>query len=113
MKSVGPCYTCKCEMWIPDALYESANHAKGRISFYCAYGHSQVFCVGDNEETKLRRERDLLKQRLSEKDDTIKYWRESKEQTEKRLSATKGVVTRIMALMSLILLGRVCHRGSS
>jgi hypothetical protein len=82
-------------MWIPDALYERANHAKGRIKFFCAYGHSQVFCVGENDETKLRRERDLLKQQLAEKDDTIKYWRDGKEQAEKRLSATKGVVTRI------------------
>ena len=75
-------------MWIPDALHEAADRAKGRIAFYCAYGHSQVYVVGENEEIKLRRERDRLQQRLAEKDDTIAN-------LDKRLSATKGVVTRI------------------
>lgn len=88
MRSVGPCYTCKCEMMIPDALYESAMRAKGRISFFCAYGHSQVFCEGDNEETKLRRERDRLLQRLAEKDDDIKT-------LEGRRRAAVGQVTKM------------------
>lgn len=88
MRSVGPCYTCQCEIMIPDALYEAAQRSREKIAFYCGYGHSQVFCIGENEETKLRRERDRLQQRLAEKDDTIAN-------LDKRLSATKGVVTRI------------------
>ncbi len=49
-------------MWIDDALNEAALKAPGKISFFCSYGHSQIYCEGDSEETKLRRERDLLKQ---------------------------------------------------
>jgi hypothetical protein len=82
-------------MWIPTPLYEAAQRGKGKISFHCAYGHSNVFCVGDNEETKLRRERDRLQQRLAEKDDEIKRQRDMREGTERQLSATRGVVTRI------------------
>jgi len=95
MRSVGPCYTCKCEMMIPDALYEAADRAKGVISFYCAYGHGQVFAKGESEETKLRRERDRLQQRLAEKDDEINRQRELREGTERRLSAARGQVTKI------------------
>lgn len=95
MKNVSPCYTCKCDVWIPDALYEAAQRGKGVINFHCAYGHSMVFCVGENEETKLRRERDRLAQRIAEKDDEIKRQREWREETERKLSATRGVVTRI------------------
>jgi len=82
-------------MWIPDALHETADKAKGVIAFYCAYGHSQVYIKGENEETKLRRERDRLQQRLAEKDDEISRQREMREQTERRLSATRGQVTKI------------------
>ncbi len=59
------CFKCKCEMWLPDALYEAAMAAKEKITFYCAYGHPQVYITGESEETKLRRERDLLKQQAA------------------------------------------------
>lgn len=95
MMNVSPCCTCKREMWIPDALYEAAMAAKGKIEFFCAYGHSNVFCVGENAETKLRRERDRLAQRIAEKDDEIRRQRELREGTERQLTATRGVVTRI------------------
>lgn len=68
---VGACYHCKSEMWLPDALYVAAKHSS-KLAFYCAYGHPQVFAEGDNEETKLRHERDRLVQRLAQKDDEIK-----------------------------------------
>lgn len=95
MKNVGLCCTCKCEMWIPDALYEAADRGRGKIGFHCAYGHSNVFAVGESEETKLRRERDRLAQRIAERDDEIARQRQLREETERRLSATKGVVTQI------------------
>ena len=65
------------------------------IHFYCGYGHSQHFIVGETEAEKLRRERDRLAQRLAERDDEIKRQRELREGTERQLSATRGVVTRI------------------
>ncbi len=95
MRSAGLCYTCKCEMLIPDALYESAQRSKGVIAFYCAYGHSQVFVAGESDEQKLRRERDRLTQRLAEKDDEIKFQRDLREGAERRLSAARGQVTKI------------------
>lgn len=88
MRSVGPCYTCKCKMIIPDALYEAAQRGKGKIAFFCSYGHSQVFVEGENEETKLRRERDRLQQRIAEKDDELKT-------LEGRRRAAVGQITKI------------------
>jgi hypothetical protein len=82
-------------MWIPDALYEAAQHGRGTVSFYCAYGHGQMFAVGETEADKLRRERDRLQQRLAQKDDEIAFQRKNREEVERRLSATKGVVTRL------------------
>lgn len=95
MRNVGPCWQCKCETWIPDALYESAQRSKGVITFYCGYGHPQVFAKGETDEQKLRRERDRLTQRLAEKDDEIKFQRDLREGVERRLSAARGQVTKI------------------
>lgn len=94
MKNVSPCAQCKCDVWIPDALYEAAK-ASEKVSFHCAYGHSLVFPKGESETDKLRRERDRLAQRVAEKDDEIARQRKLREGTEKRLSATRGVITRI------------------
>ncbi len=88
MKNAGPCHRCKCEMWIPDALYEAAKHGRGQVSFYCGYGHAQVFAVGESEETKLRRERDRLKQenaRLEEETSQARVVAEKAQRAEKRL----------------------------
>ena len=95
MKDAGLCYRCKCPVWLPDELYDAAKHGAGKIDFYCAYGHSMVFVVGETEAEKLRRERDRLAQRIAERDDEIKRQREMREATERQLSATRGVVTRI------------------
>lgn len=94
MINVGSCARCKCEMWLPDSLNESARRSEN-VSFYCAYGHAQYFPQGESEETKLRRERDCLTQQVAEKNDAIAYQRKRAERTERQLSATKGVVTRI------------------
>lgn len=95
MKSAGHCWKCGCEVWLPDNLYAAARHGAGTISFFCAYGHNAVFAEGETETDKLRRERDRLAQRIAEKDDEIKRQRELREGTERQLSATRGVVTRI------------------
>lgn len=95
MKNAGPCHRCKCDVWIPDELYEAAKRAPETISFYCGYGHSLVFVEGETEEQKLRRERDRLAQRIAERDDEIRRQREARAATERQLSATRSVVTRI------------------
>lgn len=89
------CYKCKCQMFIPDALNEAALHARGEVPFYCAYGHKQFYIEGESDETKLRRERDRLTQRLAEKDDEITRQRELREAAERRTAAARGQVTKI------------------
>lgn len=97
MKNAGPCAQCRCDVWIPDELYDAARRGAGPhgVSFYCGYGHVLYFPAGETEEAKLRRERDRLTQRLAEKDDEIRRQRLLREGTERQLSATRGVVTRI------------------
>ena len=68
---VGVCFHCKCEMWLPTALHQAASHSQ-HISFYCAYGHPQIFAKGETELDKMRRERDRLYQQVAQRDDEIK-----------------------------------------
>jgi hypothetical protein len=68
---ISTCWKCKCEVWLPQSLYDAAKHSS-RISFFCAYGHEAIFSEGETEADKLRRERDLLKQRMAQKDDELK-----------------------------------------
>ena len=95
MKSAGPCIRCKCEVWITDALYEAAQHGRGKVEFYCGYGHSMVFAIGESDLNKMRRERDRLAQQLAERDDRITKLREENEHTERRRRAAAGQVTKI------------------
>lgn len=97
MRNVGPCHRCKCEVWIPDALYEAACHSRGPggVQFYCSYGHDQHYIWGESEADKLRRERDRLAQRVAERDDDVRRQRERAEAAERRASAARGQVTKI------------------
>lgn len=88
------CHRCSTEYALPDALYTAAK-ASEDISFWCPYGHQAHYPAGETAEQKLRRERDRLAQRIAEKDDEIRRQRELREGTERQLSATRGVVTRI------------------
>lgn len=94
MINAGPCYRCKTDVHLPDHLYRAAKDSP-RISFWCPYGHEQHFREGETEEQKLRRERDRLAQSVAERDDEIRRQRGLREATERQLSATRGVVTRI------------------
>lgn len=92
--NVGNCYRCHAPLYLPRELYEAAKRSPA-ISFFCAYGHEAHYPAGETEADKLRRERDRLAQRIAERDDEIKRQREMREQTERQLAATRGVVTRI------------------
>lgn len=85
------CWKCDVEYGMNRRVYDQRNKDKG--GFFCTNGHEAAF----NESTadKLRRERDRLQQQLAEKDDEIARQRSLRETTERQLSATKGVVTRI------------------
>lgn len=62
--------------------------------FYCPNGHHQHY-PGESTEEKLRLERDRLAQRVAQRDDEIADQRDLRAGVERRLNATKGVVTRI------------------
>lgn len=66
----GPCWRCGTDFWLPQSLYEAAKKSS-RIAFFCPYGHEAVFNERDTEADVLRRERDLLKQQLAQRDDEI------------------------------------------
>jgi hypothetical protein len=85
------CCSCGCRFGVPKDYEQGKRNNKE--TFYCPNGHPLSY--KESEADKLRRERDRLAQRLAEKDDSIRFERERREQVEKRLSATRGVVTRI------------------
>jgi hypothetical protein len=84
---IGPCCTCKSEIWLPTPLYESARHSE-KIVFHCPYGHEQVFRQGDTEATKLRRERDRLLQRTIQLD-------EARVEAERRAEAAEAAAFKV------------------
>jgi len=69
--------------------------ARSSQPFYCTYGHRQHFTQGDSEATKLRRERDRLKQREAYLEDRIKAANEQAEKERRRANGYKGHATRI------------------
>lgn len=91
---IGQCYRCKSEMWLPTSLYESAKHSD-HITFYCPYGHPQVFAKGETEADKFRRERDQYAQRVAEWQDEATRQRGLKEAAERQAAASRGQVTKL------------------
>lgn len=85
------CSECGVTYYFPEDWATRAKQ-EGK-SWKCPNGHSQWYGEGEND--KLRRERDQLKQRIAQKEDHIAHLRDSRDHTERRLHATKGVVTRI------------------
>jgi hypothetical protein len=62
------CGKCGIEFAAPDKWW--AERRKNHDTWYCPNGHSRSF-IGETKEDALRRERDLLTQRLAQKDDEI------------------------------------------
>jgi hypothetical protein len=110
-KFVGPCYHCKTQMWLPDDLYTAAKHSE-KIAFYCPYGHPQIFAKGDSETTILRRERDLLAQRIAMKDDQIAELVKQRE-AARATAAASARVTRKMTVRAAAGVCPCCKRTVS
>ena len=86
--SWNTCCKCREKMWIPDPLNEAALAARGEIAFYCGYGHKQFYLEGESEETKLRRERDRLKQDAARlQDEAVAAINEAFEQRQRAVKA--------------------------
>ena len=64
-------------------------------TFYCPFGHQMSFSLGESEATKLRRERDRLKQDAARLQESINYQRDRAERSERRVSAARGQITRL------------------
>lgn len=84
------CISCGVHWMMP--AYLDNQRKKNKERFYCPNGHGQAYV--ESEADRLRRERDRLAQQIAQRDDEIKRQRERREETERRLAATKGVVTR-------------------
>lgn len=65
-------------------------------TFYCTFGHPQVFAEGETEADKLRRERNRLKQNEAWYESRLKELREEAEHQRNRANGYKGHATRIM-----------------
>jgi len=86
------CCSCGIEFHITMDLYR--RRLKDKQSFSCPNGHNQHF-EGESENIKLIRENDILKRKISEKNAQISHEQEEKNSINRRLSAVKGVVTKL------------------
>jgi hypothetical protein len=80
------CYRCGV-LFAMTAEYRQKRLADHSLNFYCPNGHGQAY-IGKTEAERERERREAAERRE-------KYWRSSAEDTERRLRATKGVVTKM------------------
>lgn len=64
-------------------------------TWHCLWGHTQYFPQGETEETKLRRERDRLKQNEARLEQRITALREQRDAETRKVSAAKGRITKL------------------
>jgi hypothetical protein len=62
-------------------------------NFYCPNGHTNHY--RENEQDRIRQERDRLKQQTAQYEDWLKEERERRETAERSASARKGQITRM------------------
>ena len=88
-------WTCRCgeTNWMTPELDRILR--RSHANFYCVHGHSCHWPEGESEETKLRRERDHLKQRIAYKNDMIREAEARAEHERRRANGYKGHATRI------------------
>ena len=86
---------CKCHQ--PFGMPSDAQELlrRNHQTFYCLWGHPQHYSEGESDETKLRRERDRLKQDAARLQQRIDEERLSREAAERRVSAAKGQITKL------------------
>lgn len=97
--SVLDCASCKMMFALPDDVI--SRYLGNGQRFYCPEGHSNVY--RDNREAILEREAAKLRKDLEDEQrrrvfaqENAAAERAAREQTERRLSATKGAKTRIV-----------------
>jgi hypothetical protein len=90
---VTDCITCGVVYTVPLNVYEA--HRKSGGYHCCPNGHQQGWPADESEDTRIRRERDRLKQQLAQKDDEIRQQREYREAAERSACARKGQITKL------------------
>ena len=81
------CITCGIPFAVPQMVI-----AKQRVSggyHHCPNGHSQGWSAGESEIGRTRRERDLLKQQIAQKDDEIKRQSRLRDEAEQAVAAAR------------------------
>lgn len=91
--TIWGCKTCGVIATCPSDLYEERRRSGGFN--FCPNGHQWGWTKENSENEKVRLERDRLKQQLAQKDDEIAAQRRMREETERALSAQKGVATKL------------------
>jgi hypothetical protein len=91
--TVWTCNTCGVISTCPTGMYEQ--HRKSGGYHCCPSGHQWGWSKEMSEDEKVRRERDLLKQRLAQKDDEIRSAKEQRDAADRRASAARGQVTKL------------------
>lgn len=79
----------KCGVWhaIPKAIHATCVEEGG--FWHCPNGHSWGYREGRREREAVRRERDQLKQRVAQLDDTVAAERRAREDAETKLRTVK------------------------
>lgn len=106
---VGGCYRCKSEVWLPLDLYTACKHSS-KIGFFCPYGHEQIFAEGETEETKLRRERDQLKQNIAFWEQETASARRERDEAKKLASSRRTALIKTRKLAGAGVCP-CCHRS--
>lgn len=90
------CAHCGCPFGLTDDLV--GRRRKDGTVFYCPHGHDNYYTPGPTPAQKLKALQDQLDQqkvRLSQTEADAKWQKSRAENLDRRLSATRGVVTRI------------------
>lgn len=87
------CLTCGVIYAIPASVYDEQQRTGGYHK--CPSGHSQGWAKDECETERLRRERNLLNQRVAERNDEIRHQKALRERAERTASAYKGQVTKL------------------
>ncbi len=85
------CYKCGVAFGMTESM-QKRRRDDGE-SFWCPNGHSQCYC--ESNVKKLEKQLAREKSRHDQTEASLHQVRRARERTERRLSATKGVVTRI------------------
>lgn len=86
---------CKCKETFGIARSTRQILLRTHQNFWCPHGHVQHYPEGESQETKLRRERDLLKQSIAYEQDRVRRAVEEAEHQRRRAIGYKGHAARI------------------